>query len=119
MNVGNRIKSLRKQQNMTAAELGKAIGKDRATVYRYENGDIGELPVSVILPLAQKLNVSPIYLLGWEQYTDLTPAQDAVLRDPRLLSIVNDLLKLSPPQQKEFMDLFVKHLDLLADPPKQ
>lgn len=37
--VGQRIKDRRKALKMSADELGAKIGKNRATVYRYENGD--------------------------------------------------------------------------------
>lgn len=114
MIVGNRIKTLRKQQNITAAELGQAIGKDRATVYRYENGDIGELPVSVILPLAHKLNVTPFYLLGWSE--DDAPLQKDLLKDPRIFNLINALIQLPPEKRERFLDALNTQLELLLPP---
>ncbi len=40
MNVGQRIKQRRIDLGIDAEELALKIGKSRATVYRYENGDI-------------------------------------------------------------------------------
>lgn len=41
MNVGQRIQERRKELKMSVETLANKIGKSRATVYRYENGDIG------------------------------------------------------------------------------
>lgn len=67
MNVGERIKNRRKQLKFSADKLGEMIGKNRATIYRYESNDIENMPYDVIGPLAEALNVSPAYIMGWEQ----------------------------------------------------
>lgn len=63
MKIGERIKYLREKQHMSADELGAKIGKSRATIYRYEKGEIENLPVPVLIPLAMALNVTPAELL--------------------------------------------------------
>ena len=65
MEIGDRIKTLRKEANLTVDELAKKIGKNRATIYRYENGDIKDLPISILESLAIALNTTPAYLMGW------------------------------------------------------
>lgn len=62
--IGTRIKLIRRQLGMSAEELGAAIGKDRATVYRYEAGDIKAVPSNIILRLAEALETTPAYLMG-------------------------------------------------------
>lgn len=66
MKVGERIRARRIQVGLTADQLGDKIGKDRATIYRYENGDIGNLPLAILEPLATALGTSPTYLMGWD-----------------------------------------------------
>lgn len=66
MNIGQRIKDRRKELKMSADELGKRIGKDRSTVFRYEKGDIENLPLDVLEPIARALQTTPQYLMGWE-----------------------------------------------------
>lgn len=66
MDVGYRIKQRRKQLKMSADRLGEVIGKNRATIYRYESGDIENMPIEALEPIAKALNVSPAYLMGWE-----------------------------------------------------
>lgn len=66
MNVGERIKKRRKELKMSVDELAKKLGKNRATIYRYESNDIENMPLNVLEPLAKILNVSPAYLMGWQ-----------------------------------------------------
>jgi transcriptional regulator with XRE-family HTH domain len=67
MTIGDRIKRLRKELGLSADELGKMIGKDRSTIYRYERGDIEYATVDVIPRLAKALQTTPQYLLGWDE----------------------------------------------------
>ena len=67
MNIGQRIKHRRKELGMSADKLGEALGKDRSTIYRYENGDIENLPLDILEPIAKALKTTPQYLMGWEQ----------------------------------------------------
>ena len=63
--IGSRIRSARQSQNMSVDELAQKLGKNRATIYRYESDEIENFPFSVIEPLTKALNVSPAYLMGW------------------------------------------------------
>ena len=67
MTIGSRIKERRKLLGMSAEELGRRLGKDRATIYRYEKGDIENLPLDILKPLAEALGTTPQYLMGWEK----------------------------------------------------
>lgn len=66
MTVGERIKRRRKQIGITADALGEAIGRSRATIYKYEKGDIENLSHTLLIPLAKALRTTPEYLLGYE-----------------------------------------------------
>lgn len=72
MTVGDRIKARRKELGISADELAKRLGKNRATIYRYESNDIENFPVNVLEPLAKALDVTPAYLMGWigDEYGD-------------------------------------------------
>lgn len=69
MTIGQKIKDLRKKQNMSVEELASKLGKNRATIYRYERGDIENLPLDALDPLAKALHTTPAYLMGWEDRT--------------------------------------------------
>lgn len=71
MNIGQKIKARRLALGLSADELGQLIGKNRATIYRYENNDIENLPTTALEPLAKALGVSPSYLMGWSSPDDV------------------------------------------------
>ena len=50
---------------MSVDELARKVGKDRSTIYRYENGDIGNMPLELLLPLVEALNMTPQELLSF------------------------------------------------------
>lgn len=64
MTVGNRIKKRRKDLQMSVDELATKLNKNRATIYRYEKGEIENLPLDVLEPLAEALDTTPQYLMG-------------------------------------------------------
>lgn len=66
MSIGQRIKAMRKQQGLSIDELAYRLGKNRTTIYRYENGDIENLPLGILDSLANALNTTPAYLMGWD-----------------------------------------------------
>lgn len=76
MKIGEKIRMLRKQNNMSAEELARKINKDRATIYRYERGDIENLPVTILEPIAAALNVDPASLLMNTRPTLVLPPLD-------------------------------------------
>lgn len=67
MTTGEYIRKKRKSLGLTAEELGQMIGKNRATIYRYENNTIDKLPSDILIPLAKALDVSPIDLIQLNQ----------------------------------------------------
>lgn len=71
MTVGERIKQRRKELGLSVDDIAKKLGKNRATIYRYESNEIENMPTDVIEPLARVLNVSPAYLMGWEDKQEL------------------------------------------------
>ena len=66
MKIGETIKQRRKKLGLSVDELATRLGKNRATIYRYENGDIESLPITVLEPLAKALQTTPAELLGMQ-----------------------------------------------------
>lgn len=66
MKVGERIRLRRKETGMSADQLADVIGVSRSTIFRYENGAIEKMPTSVLEPIAEALNTTPAYLMGWD-----------------------------------------------------
>ena len=70
MTIGNRIKNRRKELNLSVDEVAEKLNKNRATIYRYENDEIENLPINILEPLAEILDTTPAYLMGWEENND-------------------------------------------------
>ena len=49
---------------MSVDELAQRIGKDRSTIYRYENGNIENFPLVLLFPLSEALETTPQELLS-------------------------------------------------------
>lgn len=102
MNIGQRIKQRRKELKMSADELGRRLGKDRSTIYRYEKGDIENLPLDILEPIAAVLQTTPQYLMGWEETQKKNDIlSDIVLRanaDDKFLSVLEKIYYLDSEQ---------------------
>lgn len=78
MTIGQRIKNRRIELNLSVDEVANKLGKNRATIYRYEKDDIKDLPITVLEPLAKVLETTPADLMGWNiethsnEYTHFT-----------------------------------------------
>lgn len=70
MTVGRRIREYRKKLGLSVDDVAEKLGKNRATIYRYESDDIENLPAPVLEPLAKILQTTPAELMGWKK--DLT-----------------------------------------------
>lgn len=65
MNIGQRIKNMRLKNNLTQDELALRINTTKQTIHKYENGIITNIPSSKIEAIANILNTTPDYLMGW------------------------------------------------------
>jgi transcriptional regulator with XRE-family HTH domain len=87
MKVGQRIKLRREEIGLSVDELAEMLGKNRATIYRYESNEIEKLPTTVLEPLAKALHTTPAYLMGWEIEEKPVPTED----ENELLKVVKEL----------------------------
>ena len=74
MTIGERIKQRRIELGLSVDEVAEKLGKNRATVYRYESNEIENLPVGTLEPLAKILETTPAQLMGWDD--DKSQASD-------------------------------------------
>lgn len=103
MTIYERIKRRRKELGLTADHVAKALGVSRATVYRYESKDIEKIPFDHIQPLADVLQCSTEYLMGWDK-----PDKAKMLTDK--------FVKLTPEQQDNVMQYIDFMLSKGGDP---
>ena len=69
MTIGEKIKLLRIERNLTQEELAEAANTKKQTIHKYETGIISNIPASKIKLIADKLGTTPSYLMGWEEET--------------------------------------------------
>lgn len=55
----------RKELGLSMDELGKKVGVSKATILRWESGEIVNVRRDKIVKLAAALNTTPAYLMGW------------------------------------------------------
>lgn len=73
MDFKDKIKFNREKLNLTMNDLAKLVGVSAPTIQRYESGEIKNVRRDKIAKLAKALDVSPSYLMGWEEYSNIEP----------------------------------------------
>lgn len=71
--VGDRIRQVRQEQDVTQQELADYIGVSKQAVYKYENNIVTNIPTDKVDAIAKRLKVSPAYLMGWEEKPQPAP----------------------------------------------
>ena len=66
--IGQRIKQLRKRKGLNQTELAQMLKKSLRTVQKYETGEI-EVSLAVVNQIADLLDSTPTYILGYESST--------------------------------------------------
>ncbi|MFY4506429.1 XRE family transcriptional regulator [Lacticaseibacillus rhamnosus] len=80
MNVGERMKTIRKEKGISADSLAAKIGVSRSTVFRYEKGDIEKVPIEVVAKVANALDIKPEVLMGLKADTVVDKIHDTVVQ---------------------------------------
>lgn len=97
--IGSRIRQRRTDLGLSVDDLAEKLGKNRATVYRYEDGGIENVPITVVASLCIALETTPGWLMGW---TEDKPATEASDGHKSLLSAFNQL---TPDNQTKLLEL--------------
>ena len=64
---GERIRELRLLADMSQEELGRRVGLQRAAINKYEKGRVTNIPIETIEQIAKVFDVSPTYIVGWDE----------------------------------------------------
>lgn len=106
MTIGEKIKNLRILLKLTQEDLADAVGTKKQTIHKYETGIISNIPASKIKALADKLETTPAYLMGWAtdtpSYQKADTISDIIIKlrsDDELLEIVKDVCSLNNEQR--------------------
>lgn len=62
--IGSRIRERRQELGITVQEIALRLHMSKATIHRYESGDIRTIKLPVIESLAKELKCNPVWLIG-------------------------------------------------------
>lgn len=65
--MGERIRRLRTEKELTQEELGERVGVKKAAINKYETGSVENIKRSIIGKLSTVFNVSPSYLMAFDE----------------------------------------------------
>ena len=78
MTMGERIYQLRTEHNMSMSELAKRLGVGKSAIFKYEKGEVENLPKATIEKLAVLFGVSPAYIMCFDQWDNEENLSDEV-----------------------------------------
>lgn len=103
--IGQRIKLLRKRKGLNQKELASILGKSLRTIQKYETGEI-EVSIAVVNQLAEILESTPTYILGYEANTapirSLADIMGFLFQLEQVMGISFDIDVQKPPRSKEW-----------------
>lgn len=73
MTIGERIKKKRIESGFSQVDFANKIDVSKQTLYKYENNIITNIPSDKIEAISKVLNLSPMYIMGWEDLEQPIP----------------------------------------------
>ena len=106
MEMGLRIKQLRKEKGWTQAELASKLGLKDSAIAKYEKGRVENMKRDTIAKMAELFGCSPVYLMCME---------DKVDKDSALNREEQDVIKAYRLASEGIKDSVCKLLDVKRD----
>lgn len=80
--LGKKIHDKRREKDMSMEELGAKLGVSRQTICKWENGKVNHIDRDHIAKMAQIFNVSPSWLMGFDDAPQVTLTYEAPGKEP-------------------------------------
>lgn len=105
MDIGSKIKALREARGLTLEQVGSYIGVNKATVQRYEIGNI-DIKRNTAIKLAECFGTTPSYIMGWtdDPHANTATSVPEPSLSPRLQVLSNALDQLNDEGQEKLLD---------------
>lgn len=110
MNIGEKIKNLRCDLNLTQEELATAANTTKQTIHKYETGIISNIPASKIKAIADRLNTTPAYLMGWEEPEPPTTETTVTAEDLAEINELYEIYSSLPEEQQQIVTDLIRSL---------
>lgn len=108
MKIGQKIKAIREEKGMTLEQLGDKVGVGKSTVRKWEEGMIKNMRRDKIKKISDALDISPAYLMGWEEREFNPETAELVYKvrdDAELIEALKKYFALSEEQKKHIIEL--------------
>lgn len=106
MGMSERIKERRIAMGFTQEELGQKLGLQKSAIAKYENGRVKNIKRSVISSMAEFLECSPAYLMGWDD----SPTSQETNEDIRRIARAHK--QMPEDVKKQFMKIVTDSFDV-------
>lgn len=118
MTVGKRIARLRKKLGMSQVYLADKTDISKQTLYKYEKDVVSTIPSDKLERIADALNTTPTYLMGWEDTpsnTELT-VEDVHPIDTKEFRVLGEIACGFPTYAEEEYETYIEaSSDINAD----
>lgn len=95
--IGKRIQQRRKALNISVVDIAIYTGLSKATIHRYENGEIQNIKLPVVETIAAILDVNPLWLIGKSDRQERTDGKtnDLCVALTQMITYVKDVQHLT------------------------
>jgi transcriptional regulator with XRE-family HTH domain len=87
MTLSDRVRKRREELGMTLTEVADKMGVSTSTVMRYETQNIENITAANLEKLAEALNITPGYLMGWDEKDELQEYLDMLHKRPEMQAL--------------------------------
>ncbi|WP_066454467.1 helix-turn-helix domain-containing protein [Anaerotruncus rubiinfantis] len=119
MGINKKLKDRRLELGLTLEDVGKIVGVGKSTVRKWETGDIENMRRDKIALLAKALQVSPSFIMEWNDEKPTTVSDDGLWNslstDPTKLMLARWIAGLDQVQ----LERVLKLLDAALLSPKE
>ena len=116
MTIGQRIKIRREELNMSQDDLAKKVGyKSRSSINKIEL-DLYSLKQSKIKAIADALETTPSYIMGWDEEAEEANKAAPSEEDSLYAEIIKLFMGLTADQKKEALN-YLRYLSTKSENP--
>lgn len=100
MTIGERIRERRSALGISQTQLADKISVSKQTLYKYETGVVTNIPSDKIEKIAEVLNTTPGFLMGWKKPENVEMEFMADLAgDSELIEAIRKIARMSKEQK--------------------
>jgi transcriptional regulator with XRE-family HTH domain len=111
--ISNRILFLIEKNDISYGELSKITNIPKSALQRYATGETEKIPLDRLEKIADALNVSASYLMGWEENESPEIPEDQEMADllnefrdnPELRALFSLTKKADPKELRKYIDV--------------